>query len=148
MASTLQPGLQITTVEKTVPKAPTATVNPYDKSPSQSGPPTPRSDRTANPFDTDVEAMVTNSSTDKCPRASIVINRRDDCQVWPGKDHWKQRAKAAKRQRSCTCMARLNRRTRVVVKILIVVLVVGLAVAIGFGVSKPLGAPIWGKSTP
>ncbi|KJZ71273.1 hypothetical protein HIM_09346 [Hirsutella minnesotensis 3608] len=137
----------ITPVEKAALATVTACPSPYDRSPCPSGHTSPRSERSANPFDTDVEAMVTNSSTDKCARASIVLNRKDDCQVWPGKDHWKQRAKAAKRERSCTCLARLNRRTRIAVKILIVLLVVGIAVGVGFGVSKPLGAPIWGKNS-
>lgn len=122
----------------------TVSASSLDKSPDHSGHTTPRSE-TGNPFDTDVEAMVTNSSTDKCTRSSVLLTRKNDCQVWPGKAHWKQRAKASKNQRSCTCMARLDRRTRIAVKVLIVVLVVGLAVGIGFGVSKPLGAPIWGK---
>ncbi|POR31919.1 Uncharacterized protein TPAR_07866 [Tolypocladium paradoxum] len=123
----------------------TVSASPFDKSPHHSGHTTPRSE-TGNPFDTDVEAMVTNGSTDKCTRSSVLLTRKNDCQVWPGKDHWKQRAKVSKNQRSCSCMARLNRRTKIAVKVLIVVLVVGLAVGIGFGVSKPLGAPIWGKS--
>lgn len=146
-------GLEVDTTIATLEKAaPSTTVtschSPFDRSPSLSGHASPRSERGVNPFETDVEAMVTNCSTDKCPRSSVVLNRRNDCQVWPGKDHWKQRAKAAKRQRSCTWLARLNRHTRIAVKILIVVLVVGLAVGVGFGVSKPLGAPIWGKNTP
>lgn len=142
-------GLHVDTTALAVPekaalsKATTVCASPLDKSPGGSVQTTPRSEN-ANPFDTDVEAMVTNNSTDKCPRASVVLTRNNDCQVWPGKDHWKQRAKAAKKQRSCTCLARLSRRTRVVLKIALVLLVVGSAVAIGFGVSKPLGAPIWG----
>lgn len=122
-----------------------ACASPCERSPCPSGHTMPRSERSANPFDTDVEAMVTQCSMDRCPRASVVLTRRNDCQVWPGKDHWKQRAKAAKRQRSCKWLAILNPRARIAVKILIVVLVVGLAVGIGFGISKSLGAPIWGK---
>lgn len=112
-----------------------------------SGQTTPHSDRSEeDPFDTDVEALAINSSTDKCHSTSIALHRISDCQVWPGKDDWKKRAKAAKKNRGCTCLSRLDRRTRIAVKIMIVVLVVGLAVAIGFGVSKPLGAPIWGDN--
>lgn len=147
----LAAGIHIDTTIATMEKATLSTTitscpSPFDRSPCPSGNSSPRSERSANPFDTDVEAMMTHGSTDKCPRSSIVLNRKNDCQVWPGKDHWKQRAKAAKRQRSCACLARLNRRSRIAVKILIVLLVVGIAVGVGFGVSKPLGAPIWGKN--
>jgi hypothetical protein len=100
----------------------------------------PRKGQSPNPFDTDLEAMIT---TDSRRRSDAVT--RDDCQVWPGKEHWKRKAKEAKRgRRSCACMASLSRRTRIVVKISIALLIVGIAVAVGFGVSKPLGAPIWG----
>ena len=100
-------------------------------------PPTPHTDD-ADPFDTDLEAMVV--TTDSQNRAA-----RDDTGVWPGKEHWKRKAKEAKRgRRTCVCLASLSRRTRIAVKIAIVLLIVGIAVAVGLGVSKPLGAPIWG----
>lgn len=107
---------------------------------------TPRSDKSANPFDTDVEAMVTTNTTDSCinKTTSSPLARKSDCQVWPGKDHWKQKAKAAKARRSCNCMASLSPRNRIIAKVLLVFLVIGIAVGVGFGVSKPLGAPIWG----
>ncbi|RDA89606.1 hypothetical protein CP533_5993 [Ophiocordyceps camponoti-saundersi (nom. inval.)] len=147
-------GIQVQTTIATLEKAalPATTVtafpNSFERSPCPSGHTSPGSDRSQNPFDTDVEAMMTNGSTDKHPRPSVVINRQNDAQVWPGKDHWKQRAKAAKRQRSCTYMSRLDRRTRIAVKILVIVLVIGIGFAVGFGISKPLGAPIWGKNVP
>ncbi|KAG6009932.1 hypothetical protein E4U21_000703 [Claviceps maximensis] len=103
---------------------------------------TAQSDST-NPFETDVEAAEAHCSIDK-PRASVVLTRKKDCQVWPDKSDWKQRAKAGKKNRTCACMQRLSRRNRIIAKVLIIVLVVGVAVAVGFGVSKPLGAPIWG----
>ena len=105
---------------------------------------TPRSSHSANPFDTDIEAMVSNSSLGKCSRKSDSSNRKD-CPVWPGKQHWADKAKDAKLKRSCTMMARLTPRQRIIAKILLVFLVVGVAVGVGFGVSKPLGASIWGK---
>ncbi|RDA84386.1 hypothetical protein CP532_2899 [Ophiocordyceps camponoti-leonardi (nom. inval.)] len=140
----------IATLEKAALPATTVTAYPnsFERSPCPSGHTSPGSDRSQNPFDTDVEAMMTNGSTDKHPRPSVVLNRQNDAQVWPGKDHWKQRAKAAKRQRSCTYMSRLDRRTRIAVKILVIVLVIGIGFAVGFGISKPLNAPIWGKNTP
>ena len=108
---------------------------------------TPRSYAGGNPFDTDIEAIIpTSSSQENCARKSTTVSR-NDCQVWPGKEHWKQKAKAAKaNNRSCACMGRLSKRTRVIVKVLIALFIIGVAVGVGFGVSKPLGAPIWGKN--
>lgn len=106
---------------------------------------TPQTDK-LNPFDTDIEAMVTNTRTESNMHktSSSPLTRKTDCQVWPGKDHWKKQAKAAKAKNRCTCMAHLSQRNRWIVKGLIVFLVVGIAVGVGFGVSKPLNAPIWG----
>lgn len=93
----------------------------------------------ATAFDTDLEAIIPTDSGRRPPR--------DDGQVWPGKEHWKRKAREAKRgRRTCTCLASLSRRTRIAVKIAIGLLIVGIAVAVGFGVSKPLGAPIWGDN--
>ncbi|KAF4975373.1 hypothetical protein FZEAL_7824 [Fusarium zealandicum] len=119
--------------------------SPLEGTSHLSAPSTPRSDKLANPFDTDVEAMVPTYTTDSCMhKTSSPMVRKTDCQVWPGKDHWKQKAKAAKAKNRCTCMAKLSRRNRIIAKVLIVFLIVGIAVGVGFGVSKPLGAPIWG----
>lgn len=103
-------------------------------------PPSPQDRTSGDPFDTDLEAIIPTESGNR--RAA-----RSDNQVWPGKEHWKRKAKEAKRgRRTCTCMASLSRRTRIAVKIAIGLLIVGIAVAVGFGVSKPLGAPIWGDN--
>lgn len=116
-----------------------------DKSTNLTGTTTPRSD-TSNPFETDIEAMITTTTTNKS-RCSVILNRKNDCEVWPGKRDWKQRAKADKRKkRNCAFIHNLSRRNRILVKVLILILVVGGAVAVGFGVSKPLGAPIWGDN--
>ncbi|KOS17058.1 hypothetical protein ESCO_005857 [Escovopsis weberi] len=104
---------------------------------------TPTNERCGNPFDVDIEARASNSSVEKPCRKSLAIEQTD-CQVWPGKDHWKKQAKQAKMNRSCSCLARLSRRNRIICKVGLILLVVGVAVAVGFGVSKPLGAPIWG----
>ena len=99
-----------------------------------------------NPFDTDVEAIITqsHSQSDNCTRKSTNMRRGGtDCHVWPGQDHWKRKAKAAKMKRSCRCFSHLSKRNRLIVKILIGFLIVGIAVGVGFGVSKPLGAGIW-----
>lgn len=104
---------------------------------------TPSTIHNANPFDTDIEAMV--PSNEPITRKSTqCIRGGADCQVWPGQDHWKRKAKAAKRERrACNCLAHLSKRNRIIVKVLIGILIVGIAVGIGFGVSKPLGAGIW-----
>lgn len=103
---------------------------------------TPLSLQQSNPFDTDIEAIIPVTQSDSRRKSATMA--RGDCQVWPGQEHWKQKAKAAKRARSCAWMASLSRRTRIAVKIAIILLIIGIAVGIGFGISKPLGAPIWG----
>jgi hypothetical protein len=106
---------------------------------------TPNSVHRLNPFDTDVEA---GHSSENLHRKSTQFTGRTlhnpNCTVWPGQDHWKQKARAAKiKNRSCQCMARLSKRNRLIAKILIAFLVVGIAVGVGLGISKPLGAGIW-----
>jgi hypothetical protein len=97
-----------------------------------------------NPFDTDIEAMPV-ITHDSSRRSAECTKGGTDCHVWPGQDHWKRKAKAAKKNRhNCNCLAGLSKRNRIIAKILIIVLIVGIAVAVGFGVSKPLGASIWG----
>lgn len=115
-----------------------------DRSPRTSDASTPRSDK-LNPFDTDIEAMMPTSTTDSCTHKALANKRKSDCQVWPDKKDWKQRAKASKKKRNnCACLASLSQRNRIIAKILIGLLIIGLAVGVGFGVSKPLNAPIWG----
>ncbi|OLN86992.1 hypothetical protein CCHL11_04627 [Colletotrichum chlorophyti] len=106
---------------------------------------TPRSYRNENPFDTDIEAMITTTSSSD-PYAMKTITTTKDCPtIWPGKQDWKAKAKAAKRNRgSCACMAKMSKRNRIIMKIAIGLLIIGIGVGVGFGVSKPLGAPIWG----
>lgn len=101
----------------------------------------------ANPFEEDVEALAGCYPENFPPvlMRKTTTARKSDNLVWPGKAYWKQRAKAAKVQRSCSCMANMSRRNRWIAKVLIVLLVVGIAVGVGFGISKPLGAPIWGS---
>ncbi|KAL2162994.1 hypothetical protein VTH06DRAFT_6830 [Thermothelomyces fergusii] len=101
----------------------------------------------ANPFDADVEAFPV-MTNDPCRKSIECTKGGPDCEVWPSKDQWKRKAKAAKKQRAtCNCLASMSKRNRVIVKILIIVLIVGIAVAVGFGVSKPLGAGIWHSET-
>jgi hypothetical protein len=102
----------------------------------------------ANPFDTDIEAMITRDSCNKKSGEIECTKGGSDCQVWPGQDHWKRKAKAAKKNRhTCTCLAKMSKRNRILVKVAIIIFVIGAAVAIGFGVSKPLGADIWRSDT-
>ncbi|KAL7625629.1 hypothetical protein AAE478_004849 [Parahypoxylon ruwenzoriense] len=105
---------------------------------------TPYSASAPNGFDTDIEAMMPIKSSDPMNKSTTGSKPKSDCPVWPGQDHWRQKARAAKiNNRSCQCMARLSKRNRILVKILIVFLIVGIAVGVGFGISKPLGAGIW-----
>ncbi|KAK3374096.1 hypothetical protein B0T24DRAFT_287371 [Lasiosphaeria ovina] len=97
----------------------------------------------ANPFDTDIEAIIT-TSEHSTRKSAECTKGGSDCQVWPGQDHWRRKAKAAKMSRhNCNCLAHLSKRNRIMVKVLIGLLIVGIAVGVGFGVSKPLGAGIW-----
>ncbi|KAJ2904856.1 uncharacterized protein MKZ38_007048 [Zalerion maritima] len=104
---------------------------------------TPLSTQNPDPFDTDVEAMIPNNP-ENCPRKSMGCQRPDaDCQVWPGQEHWRKKAKAAKVSRSrCGCMAKMSKRNRILIHLLILVLIVGIGLSIGFGISKPINAPI------
>ncbi|KAI2608448.1 uncharacterized protein GGS25DRAFT_277217 [Hypoxylon fragiforme] len=106
---------------------------------------TPNSASAPNGFDTDVEAMMPVKSSEYLNKTTTSNPKlKSDCQVWPGQDHWRQKARAAKmNNRSCQCLAHLSHRNRIIAKILIVFLIVGVAVGVGFGISKPLGAGIW-----
>lgn len=108
-------------------------------------PSTPTSAHTYNGFDTDIEAIKHVPSSDHLNKTSTCGTRfNSDSSVWPGQAHWREKARAAKRKnRSCQCMARLSKRTQIVVKIAIALFVIGVAVGVGFGISKPLGASIW-----
>ncbi|KAK7966134.1 uncharacterized protein PG986_000411 [Apiospora aurea] len=103
---------------------------------------TPSTAHHLNPFDADIEAL---RSSDNLNRKSISATPPNpNCSVWPGQDHWKRKAKAAKRQnRTCNCMAHLSKRNRIIAKLLLGLLIIGIAVGVGVGISKPLGADIW-----
>lgn len=114
-----------------------------------SGPSTPLSSRNENPFDTDIEAMITTTTSGEAlgPRKSCAAVEKKDCpSVWPNMQQWKQKAKTAKKTRrtTCNCLAGLSKRNRIIVKVLIILLIVGVGLGVGFGVSKSLNAPIWG----
>ncbi|KAL2259981.1 hypothetical protein VTK26DRAFT_6161 [Humicola hyalothermophila] len=109
-----------------------------------------------DPFDTDIEARISHGTTVTATtdgggirKSSVECTRGGtDCHVWPGQEHWKRKAKAAKKNRhSCKCLQSLSKRNRILVKVLIGLLVVGIAVGVGLGVSKPLGAGIWRSET-
>ncbi|KAK9414437.1 hypothetical protein SUNI508_11279 [Seiridium unicorne] len=106
---------------------------------------TPNSVHGLNPFETDVEMGQSSENLNrKESQFTGKTLNNPKCTVWPGQDHWKQKARAAKiNNRSCQCMARLSKRNRLLVKILIAFLVIGAAVGVGLGISKPLGAGIW-----
>jgi hypothetical protein len=105
---------------------------------------TPTTAHNANPFDTDIEAIISTANTENNNMSAQCTRGGPECQVWPGQEHWRRKAKAAKRKRrACNCLAHLSRRNRIIVKVLIGLLIVGIAVGVGVGVSKPLGARIW-----
>lgn len=111
---------------------------------------TPSSVHHQDPFDTDVEAMITQTTSEGTSnggtgRRSIACRGLGDAQVWPGQAHWKKKAKEQKMKRSCSCLSQLSKRNRLIIRVLIVLLVIGIAVGVGVGISKPLGAPIWGQ---
>ena len=111
-----------------------------------STPATPASCHNGSPFDTDMEAIIT---TETCNRKSTECTKGGtDCQVWPGQEHWRKKAKAARKNRhSCNCLQSLSKRNRIIVKILIAMLIVGIAVGVGLGISRSLGAGIWRSET-
>ncbi|CAK7565128.1 MAG: hypothetical protein SEPTF4163_003037 [Sporothrix epigloea] len=105
-----------------------------------------------NPFDTDIEAMITYSTTEGTLKYNDINGRRSmgcrglsESQVWPGQGHWKRKAREQRMNRSCSCLSQLSKRNRLIVNLLIGLLIVGAAVGIGLGISKPLGAAIWGQ---
>ncbi|KFH43686.1 hypothetical protein ACRE_055970 [Hapsidospora chrysogenum ATCC 11550] len=137
--NTLTPASTITIPEKV---ALSNTTTAYEPGLNQ----TPRTskDTTSNPFETDIEAMDMDVIDSKASTNRCRPNCRTDAHIWPGKDYWKQKAKSAKiKNRSCSPLAKMSRRNRIITKVLICILVLGIAVAVGFGVSKPLGARIW-----
>ncbi|KAI0407368.1 hypothetical protein F4802DRAFT_19347 [Xylaria palmicola] len=98
-------------------------------------------------FDTDLEggAEPGHRPEDQHIRPSTRDTPRgSDASIWPGQDHWRDKALAAKRKnRYCNLLGRLDRRTRIAVKVALVLLVVGVAVGVGLGISKSLGARVW-----
>ncbi|GAP89074.1 hypothetical protein SAMD00023353_0902740 [Rosellinia necatrix] len=106
---------------------------------------TPTSAHTTSGFSTDLEGMKHVQSSDHLRGASVSGERFDsDSSVWPGQAHWREKDRAAKRKnRSCHWLARLSKRTQIIVKVAIVLSVVGVAVGVGFGISKSLGARVW-----
>ncbi|KAK8101580.1 uncharacterized protein PG998_007006 [Apiospora kogelbergensis] len=106
---------------------------------------TPSTAHHLNPFDADIEAARSSDNLNLNRKSiSAQPSHNQDCSVWPGQDHWKRKAKAAKREnRMCNCLAHLSRRNRIIVKLLIALLIIGIAVGVGVGISKPLGADIW-----
>lgn len=143
-----------TTSGETLAPSPAASLAPspelaYRQSSEVSTPATAHNE--LNPFDTDLEAMVSTRTLpggdDSCGMKSASnsnLKGSADGQVWPGQAHWKKKAKAAKiNNRSCQCLARLSKRNRIIAKVLIGALVIGIAVAVGLGISKSLGAGIW-----
>ena len=96
--------------------------------------------------------MITQTTTGETSKYKSANGRQSmghrglgDSQVWPDQSHWKQKAKEQKMKRSSSCLSRLSKRNRLIIKVLVVLFIVGAAVGIGLGISKPLGAAIWGQ---
>lgn len=108
-----------------------------------------------NPFDTDLEAMISSRSMteqdDSCGMKSVSksnLKGSPEGQVWPGQDHWKKKAKAAKiNQRSCQCLAKMSKRNRMITKVLIGAVILAIAVGVGLGISRAVGAGVWKPSS-
>ncbi|RKU46020.1 hypothetical protein DL546_008276 [Coniochaeta pulveracea] len=99
----------------------------------------------ANPFDSDIEAIISHAEgPNGVPLSTQSTRRGPNCQVWPSASDWKQKAKEQKMSgRKCNCLGHLSKRNRIIVKILIGLLIVGTAVGVGLGVSKSLGYGVW-----
>ncbi|KAJ2986489.1 hypothetical protein NUW58_g5004 [Xylaria curta] len=107
-------------------------------------PTTPTSARTSNGFDTDLESAKPPRISQQATRPMCGNQLVSDNRVWPGQAYWKKKALAAERKnRSCQCLARLDKRTRIILQIVTVLFVVGVAVGVGFGISISLGARTW-----
>lgn len=112
---------------------------------------TPATARDLNPFDTDLEAMVSSRTLtggdDSCGMKSTSNANLKGCaegQVWPGQAHWKKKAKAAKANKhSCQLLAKLSKRNRMMVKAVIGLIIIALGVGVGLGISRKLGAGVW-----
>jgi hypothetical protein len=80
--------------------------SPVDTMGRSSADSSPNSVKSGNPFDTDIEAMVTTDSLQNCvTKTTTNMKSNKPCTVWPGKEHWQKRDKAAKMNRSCKLMA-------------------------------------------
>lgn len=124
-----------------------ATVFPSDeKTPRLSNVSSPHSDKSVDPFDTDLEAMAPINTKNNCLDKSKTRSK-SDCQVWPGRNEWKQNAKLNKKKKGCNFMSSMSCRNRIICKVIIAFLIIGIAVGVGVGISKPLGAPIWGDKS-
>jgi len=142
-------GLGLTVQSRTLSDKPSQDTLASDMSSAEKAPARPSDVSTthhANPFDTDIEAIMSTTNTENRYLSAQNSHTRGgpECQVWPGQDHWRRKAKMAKKQRrNCNCLSHLSKRNRIMVKILIGLVVIGIAVGVGLGISKKLGAPIW-----
>ncbi|CAN8095838.1 unnamed protein product [Discula destructiva] len=153
--TTMAPVGPLSTEDKSIASADTLAVSPagsiagFDRPSNVSTPATAQLE--LNPFDTDLEAMVTNRTLapgdDACGMKSTSNCNLKGCaegQVWPGQAHWKKKAKAAKvNKRSCQLLAKLSKRNRILVKVFIGLLVIALGLGVGLGISRKLGAAVW-----
>jgi hypothetical protein len=79
------------------------------------------------------------STTEKAHGATVTT-----LTMWPTQKEVKAKAKADKLARnSCNPLARLSKRTRVIVSVTIALTVIGAAVGIGVGISRAYGGSVW-----
>lgn len=155
--------LTVTTISQSADKNTSTTTNTNTLAPSPeigsrrssdvSTPATTHND--LNPFDTDLEAMISSRTLtqpdDACGMKSASksnLKGSPEGQVWPGQDYWKNKAKAARiNKRSCQCLAKMSKRNRIIVKVLIGAIIVAIAVGVGLGISRAVGAGVWKPSS-
>lgn len=151
VAVTVTPAPRLVTSAETLTPShrPSADIS-YHRPSSVSTPATAQNE-SLNPFDTDLEAMVSSRTLtggdDSCGMKSTSnsnLKCSGDGQVWPGQGHWKKKAKTARVNRhSCQMLAKMSKRNRIIAKIGIIALILAIALAVGLGVSKATGARIW-----
>jgi hypothetical protein len=86
----------------------------------------------------------TPSTSEKTQVTTTTLSTKPTLTMWPTQREVKAKAKADKLARSrCNPIARLSKRTRVIVSVTIALTVIGAAVGIGVGISRAYGGSVW-----
>jgi hypothetical protein len=99
-----------------------------------------------NVYDSDIEACLPDSKNNVL-QSKTTTKTKKECTVWPGQRALMEKKKAARRQKGCSPMRNLDKRTKLWIKICIAILFVGVAVGVGIGVSKAVGGGVWGPNS-